>query len=603
MVKLVTAYLIVTGILAMAALLVPSLVVIGTFLLILPGLILGLAPTAFLWGCAFALFWFPLRQVVGDWPALLFSLPLGAGLLWAATRPENAAAARRFASLVEPDIDVTQPIALYGHILLKEGRYFPEERRLQSGQSIPDDPGALCSPLCTALLFTDGVTGVTVERTRRDRPVERAMFQLKRRDDCGNAILLTKAATGGDALTLHWAARLDEGFCIDRVEGEADPDVTIAAEQSVAFGQRSHRANWSLAARPVNVERLTVSRGSELLFRRSHIHTERLWPILSIGAYGGIENFRFGWGLEPLSNKPRYWKLEVDKELQQATIIRLSVDAMESRIAARRTIAAVLDDPARPSSDQAFATVPSYFGSFLNIGRDKGPAAEREDFDLLLRLIADPRVRSFDGVAHLAAQFRDDLGELRAPIVARVSAAQPDEFGGLKQLAHVLGSMPKGEFAQLSPAERALIDDPAMRKRVPGLVYRLHDQGGAAVPIIGRITEEHLRLLAERRNSKKRHYDDSDIIMVDRARMALCQLGPEGNAALRLIARLEAEGLVDRRLGEHRSWQLMLARIGRPVTDIPKPANLSGTTEQFHHNLAERLQRFRPDRDCQSEWF
>ena len=47
----------------------------------------------------------------------------------------------------------------------------------------------------------------------------------------------------------------------------------------------------------------------------------------------------------------------------------------------------------------------------------------------------------------------------------------------------------------------------------------------------------------------------------------------------------------------------MLARIGRPVTDIPKPANLSGTTEQFHHNLAERLQRFRPDRDCQSEWF
>ena len=77
---------------------------------------------------------------------------------------------------------------------------------------------------------------------------------------------------------------------------------------------------------------------------------------------------------------------------------------------------------------------------------------------------------------------------------------------------------------------------------LPGLIL-------AAVPIIGRIMEEHLRLLAERRNSKKRHYDDSDIIMVDRARMALCQLGPEGNAALPLIARLEAEGLVDRRLG------------------------------------------------------
>jgi len=46
----------------------------------------------------------------------------------------------------------------------------------------------------------------------------------------------------------------------------------------------------------------------------------------------------------------------------------------------------------------------------------------------------------------------------------------------------------------------------------------------------------------------------------------------------------------------------MLARLGKPVGDIPKPTKLSGSEAQFHRNLQQRLDRFNPDRDCTGQW-
>ena len=52
--KFLKPYLIITGVMSFLALAMPDLVLIGFFMLIIPGLILSLAPTAFLWGCAAA---------------------------------------------------------------------------------------------------------------------------------------------------------------------------------------------------------------------------------------------------------------------------------------------------------------------------------------------------------------------------------------------------------------------------------------------------------------------------------------------------------------------------------------------------------------------
>lgn len=52
-----TTYLMITGIGAFLALAMPGLVMLGLFMLILPGLILGMMPTAFIYGVIFAVGW------------------------------------------------------------------------------------------------------------------------------------------------------------------------------------------------------------------------------------------------------------------------------------------------------------------------------------------------------------------------------------------------------------------------------------------------------------------------------------------------------------------------------------------------------------------
>src|SRR5215207_5630797 len=74
--KFLTIYLLVTGIGAAVALAMPGLVVLGFFLLILPGLVLSFAPTAFLWGCVFTASWFAAGILFGN--TLLTVLAAGA---------------------------------------------------------------------------------------------------------------------------------------------------------------------------------------------------------------------------------------------------------------------------------------------------------------------------------------------------------------------------------------------------------------------------------------------------------------------------------------------------------------------------------------------
>jgi hypothetical protein len=66
-----------------------------------------------------------------------------------------------------------------------------------------------------------------------------------------------------------------------------------------------------------------------------------------------------------------------------------------------------------------------------------------------------------------------------------------------------------------------------------------------------------------------------------------------------VIEALERDGMVDRRIGEDRSWHLMLLRIGWPVDRIEKPVNMSGSTEKYRDVLRARLARFDPVRDCE----
>src|SRR3954451_8917246 len=164
MTRAVKAYLIVTGLLAALALLVPELVIIGMFAFILPGLILALAPTAFLWGLAFALPWYALRAALGDYVAIVPAAVAGAAFVWLAPQSSMALSEWRLHRAIHQEVLPSRRVALAGHIRVDYVRLSQE----RSDPGAPYDAAAIesrayvCDALCAALLATPGVRSVTV---------------------------------------------------------------------------------------------------------------------------------------------------------------------------------------------------------------------------------------------------------------------------------------------------------------------------------------------------------------------------------------------------------------------------------------------------------
>src|SRR5262245_9251874 len=112
--KLLFFYLIITGIGAAIVLAAPSLVVIGLIFLIIPGLILGAFPTAFLWGAIFAIFCYPTRPVIGPWAALVLALGGTAFVLTTIPQIANQQIEAEIAALRADDREASGRIDLHG---------------------------------------------------------------------------------------------------------------------------------------------------------------------------------------------------------------------------------------------------------------------------------------------------------------------------------------------------------------------------------------------------------------------------------------------------------------------------------------------------------
>src|SRR5262245_20644107 len=115
---LLTRYLIITGIGAAVAVLIPGLVVFGLFLIV-PGIVLFIAPTAFLWGAIFAAIWWPTRAVVGTWLAALIALAGTAAVVITVPRFANSQIQAQIDALRAEDREASGPIPLRGVIRLE----------------------------------------------------------------------------------------------------------------------------------------------------------------------------------------------------------------------------------------------------------------------------------------------------------------------------------------------------------------------------------------------------------------------------------------------------------------------------------------------------
>ena len=150
----------VSGILAAIAVLSPGSVVLGLYLGILPGLILAVAPTIFLYTAAFALLRTVLRRGLPPLGRVAINtaaaaLTVTAGFALAA--PVAREGQRAFAAATKNDVTPPQPVSIEGDVLLD---------RVGDGWSpVGRSKGDACDALCAALLDTPGVRSVTIGGT------------------------------------------------------------------------------------------------------------------------------------------------------------------------------------------------------------------------------------------------------------------------------------------------------------------------------------------------------------------------------------------------------------------------------------------------------
>lgn len=497
-------YLLITGALALIAVTMPSLVVIGLFLIV-PGLILGLAPTAFVWGCIYAAIYWLLRIVVGERVATLVAIPVLAAAIWAIPQPSISLARVTVAKYDLTDMAPAQPIRPVGDIRIDSASVGTDNGNYERGEIRRYS----CDNRCLALLFEPGVRSVTVNG------VEKLSFEQVR-DGVGPLLpaaqtyrLLPKGKCddGGHnpdiesrhgqfgktlednrAMSADWKLRLIAEVCLQGDPPIAHHDLLLRMGRwSSDLDRNSHNTSWSLIPNGADADFAEARTGTgKLLMRVFNLRTYALSMPLFVNGTGGLENFRFGWGRSVLPKGTDTGWEQPQTQLDAALDVRRTPDRSHILDSVRSSLLAAVNDPSLPADAPIFKTV----GDYLQLLKEQGATAA--DRPLVERLILDSRLDDLDAAWSLIGTFPDDYLNALRPAIARKLLSLPDTVDPQSgQLGKVLLQWPKGVFAHLNADELKLLADVERRRRANGLITRLADMGAPAASMLARIIEYH----------------------------------------------------------------------------------------------------------------
>jgi hypothetical protein len=611
--KFLLSYLLVTGILAGVAMAVPSLVVIGFILLIVPGLVLSLSPTAFLWGLIFTVAWLAARLVVGEnLVTVLFAGAVTAALVVGATQAGRTAGQAALDAATLPDVTPGGRIELKGDIRLD--RPSPERDKDTPG----GQPGRFaCDATCVAMLFTPGVTSVTINDSSMVSAADRhsprgglsgqaATYRLVPKARCpdggvqprGISVNSTsmRGAEERRAVMVEWNLKLANEVCLVRSEPLGNHDMLIRGSTG-AFAAVEDR--WSFEPSAPAIQHFEIWSGDRLLLRRFSAEVSALSRVLWIAMTGQPTNLRFGWGRSRLGNKARYTHFDHARLLDEHTNIRTKADPAEQLPAMRQQLRAALSDPGVAADSAAFRLIGGFFQALPS------PAAD-EDVAIVADLVRDDRIERYEGIWELKKLPLDQQNRVRAALAER--AMSPGKLDGNFTGAALafIKNMPDGAFARLTPTEEKLLALPEKRPLAAPIIARLDEAGPARVPQLLSFIREHGTALQRNRAVRSSGYElakenEGHGSVIEASRIALCRLGPKGSAALAPLEEMIASGVIGPRelMGHGGSdWNLTLVRLGMPIGDIRKPASMSGTDGTHRRSIRDKLDRFDPKRHC-----
>ena len=576
--------IIISGVLAAVALAFPGLVTLGLFALILPGLVLAVAPTVFLYLAASGGFRSVLPFGTGTGIVrIAIALAASVALGWLVVQPFRFFEIRKFQAAIEPEVVQSEPVPIAGLIRI--------ERR---GPGLAGRQTHLpCDELCAALLTTPDVRGVTLvagkdlEVATRWRLVPRGsvpdngLAPKKPEDifnhypsDPGSPADPRKQQAQRDperaALAANWTLRLATRETL--VAENLEPGSVAAADFKLTF------IDEQSADRP-GVRRVELrDRAGKLLLRRSLVTHRAIRAPLFIDFAGSPENARFAIGREHLSTGGASEEFRpVSEVLRHCAILRPTPSAAAPAELRARLVAA-LDTPEGNPPDLALA------GPWMDTLGYRITSAE--DADLFRRIIADLRIRDV-GKAMRNIHSKRAPAEYRPLLVARILA--PETSPGDRHIfAFLLAKMPAGTFAGMTGAEHHVVDDPALRHDAAPFVERLADAGRPGLESLLAV----LRAAVAERDWRRQRP------VVRGVRRGLARLGPDAAEGLPLVRELfeRRSSPIMQLSQEATEWRIAMVRMGLPVSQIPYPA---GWNEQQvareQEAVRSRIARFDPD--------
>lgn len=542
----------VSGILALIGVGIPQSVALGAYLLVIPGFMLALAPTVFMYTATFAFVrrYLPIPQtLVLNLVAAGITIGLGALVVL----PMSLAGRWAFERAATGDVVPRDRIAIGGDVLLNN-----DETQAEYHDGKTEVP---CNALCAALLDTPGVRTLTI--AHKERPIsyrlvskseansnartpknpEHILRYLPEKRAAGGPIdhqaIVTANKTRENAITARWGLRVANDITLSVVPPPQHHDLTIAMTNTGPDGFHE------IVVRQVEVR----DREGRVLLRRQYVKAEPLFMPLLVFPYDPFGSAKWRVARKWLATKGGLLGVSSIAALFEGTTLARpeSGDAVVADMRGRLT--AALAQPGKPADlSLAASWLAAINWQYISDG----------DTELLGKLIADTRVIDLPGLYEGGPiPMRP---ELRSAVVARL--INPTTLPQLRaRLDTLVRYMAPGTFAASTPDELTLLSNPLLRMNASGLVQRLADQGQAAVPELVRILQEDVRV--EPRKTRE------DVMAA--VRWAFMRLGPDAASALPVVIELYDRGgtLLAYGSTEKAEWRIAMVLMGRPLEDVP----------------------------------
>ena len=574
-------YFAIVGLLAAISLFVPGAVLVGLFLLIVPGLILIIAPPLFIYSLIAWCIW----TAAGRWHWTIRAGAVVAAWTAFAVLPPllyNAPGKRLRAELVSADLSFSGAPVKGGTVaILTPDRKFNLQK-----------DAVACDAICLRLLYNGAAQRVIREDwVPSDLAVPLRSFRIERRDTCPPRAQIDDASMPGERAVFtdrpadRIRARIAAGEClIEEATGLSQADAVLTEWNLRSRKGSSYASPWDLKLDTVAARRIEVGlRGGASMtvrLRKTEVASELLFIPFIVGPISGSGmSMTVGFFRWPITEN-RFTMEEVaagvfGDGLKMPERPSSGPNEIQTLIAALRNPDLPADSPQLKLADQVLKQIA--------FQKSAGP----DDFEAVRLMIDDRRITDFFNLAGAVAKLGPEAAGLAGPLLDRLMAAPlPQGRDIVQTTSRAIYRLPAGALLPVQDKLETLTQTPTRRGTAYLASSRLSDEGAAAVP--------KLLALMDARNSfdKLLSYDDERDVLTG-ALIGLCRLGTNAVAAHEPLAafireqplhdprrRLAVEALVrsggkDLALDAARGQAERMKVVEREIQQAENPRNLN----------------------------